>query len=737
MICQLQPDIRNQIDALQNQPMNPFAYRTTGLAIKTLAGLSKANIRIHEKENIPKGSVIFVVNHFTRIETLLLPYQIHKLVKTPVWSLADYQFFEGALGTFLEKVGAVSTKNPHRDLLIIKSLLTGEAKWIIFPEGRMVKNKKIIEKGQFMISYAGGKHPPHTGAATLALRTEFYRQRLRIMLDEVPEEAQRLLEGFQIDSIDDVLAGNTFIIPVNVTYYPLRAHENALSKLASRWLDNLPERMIEEIMTEGSMLLSGVDMDIRLGKPIEIRKFMGHSTIQQDISSAHQIGFDDPIPSKQFMRHVAVKIMKQYMAAIYSMTTVNHDHIFASLLRQIPFKHINRYDLGRRAFFVITENLDEAGVYLHDDLHLDQTHLLIDDRFNKLKNFVRIAEEKGVVKIKKNTIIKDTSKFMSSFDFHRIRIDNPVAVIANEVEFLIQFQRRIRRYGWMPGFWLRKKISKIIMEKAVEEFEQDYKEFYTDGESKEKDIGKPYLIKGTSRDTGVVLIHGYMAAPFEVKGLAEYLAQKGLWVYAPRLRGHGTSPDDLAIRTHTDWVAAVEKGYAAMNHLCRQVVVGGFSAGGLLALELAARLKDIKGVFSVCPSMRLQDFSSKFVPAVDVWNRVMKKVRLGGAKKEFVENRPENPHINYFRNPVSGVLELERLMDVVDDKLSDIRMPALVIQSLGDPVVRPSGSRRAFKRIGSANKSYILFNFDRHGILLGKNSDKVYKAIWNFIEELR
>ena len=114
----------------------------------------------------------------------------------------------------------------------------------------------------------------------------------------------------------------------------------------------------------------------------------------------------------------------------------------------------------------------------------------------------------------------------------------------------------------------------------------------------------------------------------------------------------------------------------------------------------------------------------------------MEKARQAGAKKEFVENKSENPHINYLRNPVCGVLELERLMEIVADKLPDLRMPALVIQSLGDPVVKPSGSRRAFQHIGSKEKAYILFNFDRHGILLGKDSEKVHKAIVNFVEGL-
>ncbi len=716
--------------------MNSFAYRTTGLAIKTLAGLSKAKIEIHGKENIPEGSVIFVINHFTRIETLFLPYHIHQLTRVPVWSLADYQLFEGGLGIFLEKVGAVSTKNPHRDLLIIKSLLTGEAMWIIFPEGRMVKNKKIVEKGRFMISYAGGKHPPHTGAATLALRTEFYRQRLGIMSRKHPEETARLMKLFQIDSLEPVLELQTCIVPVNITYYPLRAHENILSSLAVHLADRIPERAVEEIITEGSMLLSGVDVDIRFGEPIQVKTFMKRPAIQRDISSKHSIRFDDPIPSKPSMRKVALKIMQRYMSAIYSMTTVNHDHVFASMLKLIPFKKIDVHDFRQRAFLTVKDHLRGTGVYLHKELRLDQTHLLVDDQLNKFSNFIKIAEEKGVVAKTGHSMVKDRSKFISAFDFHRIRIDNPVAVVANEVEPLKPLQRRVRRMAWMPSFWVRRRIAGYLMKKATEEFHRDYKKFYVEKESKEKDVGKPFLVKGTSRTMGVVLIHGYMAAPLEVRELADYLGRRGLWVYAPRLRGHGTSPDDLAVRSYGDWMASVETGYAIIRNICKQVVVGGFSAGAGMALDLAARVKDIKGVFAVCPPMRLKDFSSKFVPAVDVWNRLMERVRLDGAKKEFVENFPEHPHINYFRNPVSGVLELERLMESLEKKLPAIDIPALVIQSLGDPVVKPSGSRSAFDRIGSEDKTYILYNFDRHGILLGKGATKVHKAIGDFIETL-
>ncbi|MDF1592510.1 MAG: alpha/beta fold hydrolase [Desulfobacterales bacterium] len=717
--------------------MNPFAYRTTGLAIKTLSSLLKARIYFHGEENIPKGPTLFVINHFTRIETLLMPYHINRLTGIPIWSLADFSLFKGAFGSFLNSVGGVSTKNPDRDRLIVKTLLTGEAAWIIFPEGRMVKSKKTVEKGHFMITAAGARHPPHTGAATLALRTEFYRRRLREIRSAAPEEAERLLDLFKIDTMAAVSQVSTHIVPVNITYYPIRAKENTLSDLAAQLVENLPERMKEELMTEGTMFLSGVDIDVRFGRPIDIAPYLDEAKIGRDIAARGAINFDDPIPSRQLMRKVSVRVMQRYMSDIYSLTTVNHDHLFSSILRLMPARKIDRYDLRQRAFLAAALDLKDFCVYFHQALQQDQIHLLADDSFHKFRDFLSLSLEKGVLDRQRNNLVKNKSKFTSPLNFHRIRIDNPVEVIANEVEPLTQLQRRLKRLAWTPKFWVRRQIDAHLLKLAESEFQTDYKTFFIKGESKPLDSGRPYLIRGRSRDIGVLVIHGYMASPLEVKELAEYLGRQGLWVFAPRLKGHGTSPADLATRTYKDWVKSVDLGYGIIRNHCRRVVVGGFSTGAGLALDLAARIKDIAGIFAVSPPMRLQDFSSKFVPAVDGWNRIMKRVHWEGAQKEFVENRPENPHINYVRNPVAGIRELERLMEALAPKLGEITSPALVIQSRRDPVVDPKGSRRAFEQLGSADKAYTLFNFNRHGILLGPGAERVHRAINDFIMHLK
>jgi esterase/lipase len=483
------------------------------------------------------------------------------------------------------------------------------------------------------------------------------------------------------------------------------------------------------------MLISGVDMDIRFGKPIAVEKYLARSAIKKDIKTKAAIQFDDILPSRKLMRKAALEIMQRYMTAIYSMTTINHDHLFASMIKLMPFSRINIDDLKRRVFLAASSDFEKMNVYCHRSLQEDQVHLLVDDRYDKYKDFISLSLEKGCLRQKGNTLVK-VAKIGPVFDFHHARIKNPISVIANEVEPMKEFLRVVRCIAWQPGFMIRKKIANRLIEKALDEYAADYEKFYIEGESKSR-VGKPFLAKGKSKKIGVVLVHGYMAAPEEIRGLATYLQKKGFWVYAPRLKGHGTSPEDLAVRSYRDWLSSVETGYAIVRNICDKVVVGGFSTGAGLSLHLAARVADLAGVFAVSAPLRLQDLGARFAPALDAWNRLMDKYTGGTAKKEFVENHPENPHINYHRNPIAGVRELERLMEAMEPLLPKILIPALVVQSEGDPVVNPKGSKKIFNLLGSKDKKYSLFNFERHGILLGKGAESVYEAIGAFIDQLK
>lgn len=219
--------------------------------------------------------------------------------------------------------------------------------------------------------------------------------------------------------------------------------------------------------------------------------------------------------------------------------------------------------------------------------------------------------------------------------------------------------------------------------------------------------------------------------------MAEYLGDLGYRIYVPRLKGHGTSPEDLAVSTYMEWVESVEEGYAIMDEVCDKVVIGGFSTGAGLALDLASRVNNLAGIFAISPPLQLQDFSARFVPAMNLWNKLMRRLNVGAAKKEFVENHPENPHINYVRNPISGIIELDRLMDQVEPKLAQIKTPALVVQSLGDPVVNPDGSLKIFEKLGAKDKEYLMVNYDRHGIINGEHSQRVFRAVGDFLAHLK
>ncbi|MDD5476375.1 MAG: 1-acyl-sn-glycerol-3-phosphate acyltransferase, partial [Syntrophales bacterium] len=200
--------------------------KTIMVSLDAITKATGMDIRLHGTDNVPDQPVLYAVNHFTRLETILMPYIIRKTFNKYPMSLAASFFFGGALGDVMERLGAISTADPNRDRLLIKALLTDDNPVIIFPEGQMIKDKKLIAKGRYNVFNPGGRRPPHTGAGRIALRSQFIREELRLFQSKGDNVSIGELAGhfgFDPGDVDRILEKETFIVPVNITYHPVRA----------------------------------------------------------------------------------------------------------------------------------------------------------------------------------------------------------------------------------------------------------------------------------------------------------------------------------------------------------------------------------------------------------------------------------------------------------------------------------------------------------------------------------
>lgn len=702
--------------------------------------LVKANVRLHNIEKLRDDmAVIFVVNHFTRLETLLLPYIFHEYTGREVCALAAAELFFGRIGKFLESTGTVSTKDPDRDKRIIRSLLNGEHPWLIFPEGAMIKDKKVVNAaGDFEVFGGDGRRPPHTGPAALGLLSEFYRHKIDCLHARPGQQGlPQALERFALDSCETALAKHTVIVPVNVTYCPLRAHENVLLRLGRSFAEELTERALDELSIEGTVLAEDTDIDVTLGDPIDLREYLNAPEYAEMMACGLRDMDQIEQDPRSLFNDAARRLMRRYMADIYRLTTINLDHMMATVLRHQPVGLVNEEDFRQKVFLATARVQEQPGFHFHESMQ-DAITLLTDEASPRFDGFLDLCMEEKAIARAAGAWTKSPPRTHDQTDFHVVRrIDMPY-VIANELEPLSGVVSSIRRVATIPRFLLRKAVRDRLYGQDLREFEDDYARFYDPALSKGPDVGRPFLFQPVRARAGVVLVHGYMAAPLEVRALGEYLRHHGYVVYGVRLKGHGTSPEDLAQRNWREWYDSIQRAYATVRTLTGQVAICGFSMGGLLALFAGARKgQSLRAVVSICAPLQVRNSSVRFVPSLVAVNSIMKRMGTTRMTLEYIDNDPENKHINYTKNPLAGVKQLVEVMNESQDVLERIHVPLLVIQGSKDPTVNPISGQSIFDRAATPQKELVVLERDRHGIVNGDGSEEVFERVYHFLERVR
>ena len=119
--------------------------------------------------------------------------------------MANHRLFYGILDKYLRSCAVMPTNEPGRNDTIVGELMTGKIDWVIYPEGGLVKSKRVVEGNRLMLDLPHRTGPPRTGGAVMALSAEIYKRRyLRALEEENRERAETIASRFGFEDVDDL-----------------------------------------------------------------------------------------------------------------------------------------------------------------------------------------------------------------------------------------------------------------------------------------------------------------------------------------------------------------------------------------------------------------------------------------------------------------------------------------------------------------------------------------------------
>ncbi|MHC4991346.1 MAG: alpha/beta fold hydrolase, partial [Planctomycetota bacterium] len=654
--------------------MNMTAYKTTGAFIAAIRKLFRVELRVSGAENLPDRPTIFAANHFTRMETVLIPYALYYSARRPVRSLAMHALFSGLSGRYMRSVGVMSVRDPHRNRTIIRELMTKASDWVIYPEGGLIKNKKTVARGKLQLSHPKRQGPPHTGAAMLALKAEIAKHRfLRACQQEDRERLRYYHDVYGLTRPEEICEEPIVVVPLTVTLYPLRPEPNPISRLAKRLKPNLDPRVEEELRVEGSVLFGQGEVSIHFGEPIEVT---AHLDTPTELARRVVGMFSEERRGDLMLRRQATKLTSECMRRVYANTEINFDHLFCYGLRCAREDRVRAADFHRSLYLAARELSGTEGLRLHPALENGIASLVSGETYAPLESVAEMAVRQGIVKREAGHYVIDHEALKRQHDFHEVRLVNTVQVLANELEPIRPATRALSRCINRAPERTRKTAARALREDDHEDFQRDYETWYDPELSKTLDVASPFFLKRPRAEIGVILVHGYLSSPAQVRPLAEHLHEHGCAVYGVRLPGHGTAPEQLTEVTWQDWMRALFRAHGMMRHQTPRVVVGGFSLGGILALMLAAsRPETVDGVFSINAPLRLRDLRAPLVPAIVRWDGWMQRLRLRSGHLRRAGHHTETPELNYTRDYLLGVRELRRAIASCRRHLQQVTSP--------------------------------------------------------------
>jgi esterase/lipase len=743
--------------------INTVTYDWCVKAFRTTKKLLKLNIKLHQQEEGNNNSAamgdIFLFNHFARFETFIPQYLIHEATGAYCRSVASREFFESddRFTQFLYSVGVVPNDLPNLFPFLAREVLHGR-KLVIFPEGGMVKDKQVVDqKGQFSIysRTAQERRKHHRGAAVIALALDAFKTALlRDFSRGDYTKVDRWAEQLDFDSTEKLMIQAlkpTIIVPSHITFYPIRVNDNILSQAAGLFSKGINKRFAEELIIEGNLLFKHTDMDIRFSKPIAVGEYWRWweklilPNVVHSFSSLNEL-FNLKASKGHMggrfhsfgMKAKSSQVRDHYMRSMYDAVTINLSHIASYLILCLYQNGLRRLRCIRfhKMLYLAIKKLQNTDYHLHRSLlNPEEYGVIVNEGSSRLDQFLSTVQSMELVQIEHGHYVLQ-EKLIADFEIDEIRTENLISVYANEIAPLKKVTSIIDSVLIQVKALSTQQYALNRLDDQLLALEWDRKQFnkerYSEINAQQTASADAnwFFLKSTQKSaSAVLLIHGFLAGPAEMRSLGERLHAQGHHVLGVRLKGHATSPWDLRSRNWQDWLASVTRGYNIIKAFSQSVHIVGFSTGGLLALLQASIHpgSKIKTVSCISAPVSFKNKNMIFVPLLHHANKIVRWVSSEGLIP-FRPNEPEHPEVNYQHIPIRALYQLQLLVEHIKTHPVDIDAEVFLYQNSRDPVVDPVSVEKLDHLVKATHKSVITIEADRHGVIY-ENLDDIHQKI--------
>jgi carboxylesterase len=247
---------------------------------------------------------------------------------------------------------------------------------------------------------------------------------------------------------------------------------------------------------------------------------------------------------------------------------------------------------------------------------------------------------------------------------------------------------------------------------------------------------KPFLLEN-SQEHACLLLHGLGGGVYEMELLGQFLYQQGLTVQAINYPGHDYPDLEMPTSLWEEWYEHILESYQALTQKYASISVIGFSTGCPLGLFLASA-HSVRRLVLLSPFMAIKyEWYYLFPPEAYLFSigqlvDNVPRLRLPIKDKKMRAEAEQARFFDSFNLP--SVRSALRLIEQVKPKLSEIKVPTLIIQPSRDTVVDPSGAEYIYDALGSSIKKLYWLQESDHICPLDLERGKVFTQVYDFLQ---